>query len=96
MVVDEKDLGVRPVHAGLLALADKMDEEKRALEKAIEPILAGARNLLQLGEHAHAAALYDFIAATFAKAHWPNEAKQYAERAAACRKAPPAKRGRRP
>lgn len=95
MASDEKDLGCRPVHAGLLALADKMDEKKREILTAHEPELAAAKELLKREEHAAAALLYDIVAAAFERARLPLEQGQWRELADKCRKAAAKRKGRR-
>jgi hypothetical protein len=70
----------------LLALADRMDEQKRAILKAYDPELVAANEALKQGKAEAAAVLYDRVSGAFDAAALPLEAKYWAERAKDCRK----------
>lgn len=86
-VVDERDIGVRPEHAALLALADKLDAERAVVRKAAEPLQTAAVSAIQADDLARAAELYEQIAALFREATFRGEAETYELRARDCRDA---------
>lgn len=93
-MVDDKDLGCRPEHETLLALADKLDELKLSIERQHAPQFEAAKELLQKGQREAAAALYEIIAASFTTAGLPLEATYWLKRARDCRKAARPAKGR--
>lgn len=81
---DDPDLGCRPVHAGLLALAEKMDADRARLAQELAPVIEKARADVQHGRHADAAVTYDGIGAAYRVAQLPGDAEYWERRARDC------------
>jgi hypothetical protein len=84
-MVDERDLGNRPVVDGLLPLMERRDAEKAELAKAVEGDLSHAIELTRRGEHLHAAALFESVSGHYRAKGFLGEAEAWLRRAADCR-----------
>jgi hypothetical protein len=83
--VDERDIGIRPEHEALLALAEKMDAERAIARKAAEPLFAELRAAELARDLSLVGKVYKRLAAHFEDAGCQGDAQTYALNAKECR-----------
>lgn len=74
-------MGLRPEHAGLMPLADKRDEARRALSAELETTISIAQHAAARGDVGTSAVLYEEISRRFREGGFVGEADAWASRA---------------